>query len=64
LTQREVAVLQLVMRGRRNKEIAVELSIREETVEAHLKNIFTKLGVHDRTAAVYVALRRGIVHVE
>lgn len=63
LTQREVRVLQLVLEGLRNKEIAASLSISEETVEVHLKNIFSKLGVHDRTAAIYVALRRGIVHV-
>jgi two-component system NarL family response regulator len=63
LTQREVRVLQLVLEGKRNKAIAGSLAISEETVEVHLKNIFTKLGVHDRTAAVYVALRRGIIHV-
>ncbi len=63
LTQREVGVLGLVLEGRRNKEIAASLSISEETVEVHMKNIFAKLGVHDRTAAVYVALRRGIIHV-
>jgi DNA-binding NarL/FixJ family response regulator len=64
LTQREVRVLQLVLQGQRNKEIGGALSISEETVEVHLKNIFAKLDVHDRTAAVYVALRRGILHVE
>jgi two-component system NarL family response regulator len=64
LTQREVDVLELVMRGHRNKEIGKTLNISGETVEAHLKNIFTKLNVHDRTAAVYVALRRGIMHVD
>jgi two-component system NarL family response regulator len=64
LTKREIRVLQLVLKGQRNKEIAAALSISEETVEVHLKNIFTKLDVHDRTAAVYVALRRGILHVE
>jgi len=63
LTQREVDVLQLVLEGQRNKEVAASLSITEDTVQAHLKNIFTKLDVHDRTAAVYVALRRGILHV-
>ena len=63
LTQREIRVLQVAMEGKRNKEIAASLSISEETVEVHMKNIFTKLGVHDRTAAVYVALRRGIIHV-
>lgn len=64
LTPRETTVLHLVMEGLRNKEIGAQLSIREETVEVHLKNIFTKLDVHDRTAAVYVALRRGILHVK
>ena len=64
LTKREVRVLQLVLRGKRNKEIAEALAISDETVEVHLKNIFNKLDVHDRTAAVYVALRRGILHVE
>jgi DNA-binding NarL/FixJ family response regulator len=63
LTEREVHVLELVSKGQRNKEIATNLSISEETVEAHLKNIFTKLDVHERTAAVYVALRRGIIHI-
>ncbi len=64
LTQREVDVLQLVMKGERNKEIAASLSLSEETVQVHLRNIFSKLDVHDRTAAVYVALRRGILHIE
>ena len=64
LTQREVDVIELVSKGQRNKEIAATLEIREETVEVHLKNIFTKLDVHDRTAAVRVALRRGIIHLE
>lgn len=64
LTQREVSVIELVSRGQRNKEVAAALDIREETVEVHLKNIFTKLDVHDRTAAVRVALRRGIIHLE
>ena len=63
LTQREVHVLQLVLEGKRNKEIGARLSISDETVEVHLKNIFAKLNVHDRTAAVYVALQRGIIHV-
>lgn len=64
VTPREAHVLQLVALGQRNKEIAVSLSIREDTVEAHLKNIFSKLEVHDRTAAVQVALRRGILHLD
>ena len=64
LTQRELDVLQLVAEGKRNKEIAVELAISEHTLDVHLKHIFTKLDVHDRTAAVYVALRRGIIHIQ
>ncbi len=64
LTSREVQVLKLVALGRRNKEIATRLGISEDTVPVHLKNIFTKLKVNDRTAAVNVALRRGIVHIE
>jgi DNA-binding NarL/FixJ family response regulator len=64
LTQREVDVIELVSKGQRNKEIAATLEIREETVEVHLKNVFTKLDVHDRTAAVRVALRRGIIHLQ
>jgi DNA-binding NarL/FixJ family response regulator len=63
LTGREIEVLELVYRGRRNKEIAVTLLISDETVRVHLKNIFLKLGVTDRTAAVNVALRRGFIHV-
>ena len=64
LTDREVEVLRLVYRGQRNKEIAGVLEISEETVRVHLKNIFSKLDVTDRTAAVNVALRRGIIHVD
>jgi DNA-binding NarL/FixJ family response regulator len=64
LTKREIEVLELVSTGHRNKEIAGHLGIREVTVEVHLRNVFTKLDVHDRTAAVRVALRRGIIHLE
>ncbi len=64
LTAREVQVLTLVAQGRRNKEIGSLLGISEETVTVHLKNIFAKLKVNERTAAVNVALRRGIVHIE
>ena len=64
LTSREVEVLQLVARGLRNKEIAAELSISEETAQGHVKNILSKLSVHDRTEAVTVAIRRGIVHLD
>ena len=64
LTPREVQVMELVSLGRRNKEIAAALGISEETVQVHLKNIFAKLKVSERTAAVNVALRRGIVHLK
>jgi DNA-binding NarL/FixJ family response regulator len=64
LTARETQVLELVSRGHRNKEIATILGISEETVPVHLKHIFSKLKVNERTAAVNVALRRGIVHIE
>ena len=56
-------MLQLVCHGQRNKAIAATLRISDETVRAHLKNIFTKLNVTDRTAAVNVALKRGIIHL-
>jgi two-component system NarL family response regulator len=64
LTNREVQVMQLLARGMRNKEIAAKLNISEETAHGHVKNILAKLSVHDRTEAVAVAARRGIVHLE
>jgi two-component system, NarL family, response regulator len=64
LTPREVQVMERVAEGRRNKEIAVLLGISDETVQVHLKNIFAKLKVSERTAALNVALRRGIVHIK
>jgi DNA-binding NarL/FixJ family response regulator len=63
LTPREVQVMELVTQGLRNKEIAASLGISEGTVQVHVKSIFAKLGVNDRTAAVKIALRRGIVHM-
>jgi two-component system NarL family response regulator len=64
LTNREIEVLQLVARGMRNKEIAADLKISDETVQGHVKSILAKLSVHDRTEAVAVAIRRGIVHLD
>jgi len=61
LSDREVEVLSLVARGASNKEAARKLFISETTVKTHLSHIFTKLGVDDRTAAVTVALDRGIL---
>lgn len=63
LTPREVQVLELIAEGMRNREIARVLHLSEETVEVHAKNIRTKLGVKDRTAAVNVAIKRGIIHI-
>jgi two-component system NarL family response regulator len=64
LTNREMDVLRLIARGFRNKEIAGQLNISEETTQGYVKIIFTKLSVHDRTEAVAVAVRRGIVHLD
>ena len=63
LTPREIEVMDLVTQGLRNKEVAASLGISEGTVQVHVKSIFGKLGVNDRTAAVKIALRRGIVHI-
>ena len=64
LSEREMQVLHEIAKGKRNKEIAAELSIAEDTVKMHVKNILEKLQVSDRTEAVTVALRRGILHLE
>jgi DNA-binding NarL/FixJ family response regulator len=63
LTPREVQVVELIGVGMQNKEIGVSLGISEETVQVHVKNILSKLGARDRTAAITVAARRGIIHL-
>jgi DNA-binding NarL/FixJ family response regulator len=63
LTSRETRIVELMAQGLRNKEIGAVLGISEATVHVHVRNIFAKLDVHERTAAVRVALRRGIVHL-
>jgi two-component system NarL family response regulator len=63
LTPREEAVMELIALGKRNKEVANALGISEETAHAHIRRIFSKLNVHDRTAAVTVALHRGIIRL-
>jgi two-component system, NarL family, response regulator len=63
LTEREVEVLGLVARGLSNKEVARTIGRTDETVKIHLKNIFAKLGVADRTEAVTQALTRGLIHL-
>ena len=64
LTEREMEILQLIVKGRSNKEISSALFISEDTVKYHLKTLFTKLGVQDRTEAAISAVRHGIVHLE
>jgi DNA-binding NarL/FixJ family response regulator len=61
LTAREVAVLELVAKGLSNKEIAAALFLAEDTVKNHLKHIYGKLEVSDRTEAVLLAVQRGIL---
>ena len=64
LTTRELEVLQLIRDGCRNKQIANQLAIAETTVNFHIKNIVSKLGANDRTHALTIALRRGLLQVE
>jgi DNA-binding NarL/FixJ family response regulator len=61
LTPREVDVLQLVAKGNANKEIAAQLSLTEETVKSHIRNILAKLEANDRTHAVAIGVKRGII---
>jgi DNA-binding NarL/FixJ family response regulator len=63
LTQREIEVLRLIAAGNANKLVADQLSITEETVKAHVKNILSKLDANDRTHAVTIALKRGIIEL-
>jgi DNA-binding NarL/FixJ family response regulator len=63
LTMRERQVLELLAGGMRNKEIGATLGITADTTGAHVKSIYAKFGVHDRTAALAEALRRGIIHI-
>jgi DNA-binding NarL/FixJ family response regulator len=64
LSQREMEVLQLLTKGRSNKEISASLFISEDTVKAHLKTLFSKLHVKDRTEAAISAIQHGIIHLE
>jgi DNA-binding NarL/FixJ family response regulator len=63
LTARELEVLRLIRDGYRNKQIADQLSIAETTVNFHIKNLVDKLGANDRTHAVTIAVRRGLVQM-
>lgn len=63
LTEREMEVLRQIAEGSRNKDVAATLSIAEETVKVHVRNIMEKLGAIDRTQAVAIAVRRGIIQL-
>ena len=64
LSPREVDVLKLIANGNANKAIASQLSITEETVKGHVKNILAKLAANDRTHAVIIGLKRGIIDLQ
>ncbi len=64
LSAREREVLELVAKGSTNKEIARELRLSEATVKSHLLHIFAKLGANDRTQAVTMAAKKGIISLE
>ena len=61
LTRAEIRVLQLIAQGDANKEIALRLSVSEETVKGHVSNVLSKLGAKDRTHAAMIAFKRGII---
>ena len=63
LTDREVEVLKEIAGGNRNRDIAEKLFISEETVKVHIKHLMEKLGAADRTQAVAIGVRRGIIHL-
>jgi DNA-binding NarL/FixJ family response regulator len=63
LSTREMEVLKQVAQGNRNRDIGELLSISEGTVKVHMKHILEKLGAKDRTEAIAIAVRRGIIHI-
>jgi len=63
LSEREIEVLSLIAAGNSNKLIADQLNISEDTVKGHIKRILSKLGANDRTHAVTVGLKRGIIEL-
>jgi DNA-binding NarL/FixJ family response regulator len=64
LTPAETAVLEMIVGGMSNKEIAFALDVSENTVKTHVQNLFGKLGVSDRTSAATLALKRGLVRAD
>jgi DNA-binding NarL/FixJ family response regulator len=63
LTPREIEVLRQIAGGNRNRDIGDRLSISEETVKVHIKHLMDKLGARDRTQAIAIAVRRGIIQL-
>lgn len=63
LSMRELDVLKRVAAGNSNRRVAVELAVTEETIKSHMKNVMNKLSARDRTHAVMIALKRGIIDV-
>lgn len=63
LTAREIEILRLIAAGNRNRDIAETLSISEDTVKVHVKHVMEKLGANDRTEAVVIGVRRGIIYL-
>ncbi|MEP7038039.1 MAG: response regulator transcription factor [Acidobacteriota bacterium] len=64
LTKTERKILQQIVAGKANKEIAFDLNVSENTVKTHVKNVFEKLGVSDRTSAATSAIKRGLVRID
>jgi two-component system NarL family response regulator len=64
LTPRELEILEMIAKGMSNREIAAKLSIAEATINVHVSNITTKLGVSNRTQVIIAAHKRGIIHIE
>jgi len=64
LTPQERKILQMIVGGNSNKEIAFDLNVSENTVKTHVKNVFEKLGVSDRTSAATLAIKRGLVRID
>jgi DNA-binding NarL/FixJ family response regulator len=62
LTQRESEVLELLVAGHSNKGVASKLVVSEDTVKTHIRGLYRKLGVSDRSGAIAVALREGLFH--
>ena len=64
LTKTERKIIQAIVAGKANKEIAFDLNVSENTIKTHVKNVFEKLGVSDRTSAATLAIKRGLVRID